>query len=136
MLHIIGLGLDKESMSVEAKKILKKAHKVYLDTYTVMFPYDPLELEALIGKKITGLTREELESNKIVEEASKRDIALLVYGSPLTATTHISLMLEARKKHVPVKILHNASVLDAIAETGLQLYKFGKIASMPAWHKG
>ena len=29
------------------------------------------------------------------------------------------------------QVIHNASILDAVAETGLQLYKFGKITSMP-----
>jgi diphthine synthase len=53
----------------------------------------------------------------------------------LTATTHITLIDEAKKSGIKFKILHNASVLDAVAETGLQLYKFGKIASMPAWKK-
>jgi diphthamide biosynthesis methyltransferase len=31
--------------------------------------------------------------------------------------------------------VHNASVLDAIGETGFQIYKFGKITSMPEWKK-
>jgi len=38
---------------------------------------------------------------------------------------------EAQEKKVKCEVIHNASVLDAVAETGLQLYKFGKIASMP-----
>jgi len=37
------------------------------------------------------------------------------------------------KKNIPYQILHNASILTAIAETGLQPYKFGKTASMPSW---
>ena len=32
-------------------------------------------------------------------------------------------------------MIFNASVIDAIGETGLQLYKFGKISSMPLWEK-
>ena len=56
---------------------------------------------------------------------------MLVYGSPLFATTHISLVLDAEKQKVRTKVIYSASVFDAVAETGLQLYKFGKIASMP-----
>ena len=36
---------------------------------------------------------------------------------------------------IKYKVIYNASILDAVAESGLQLYKFGKIASMPAWKK-
>ena len=60
---------------------------------------------------------------------------MLVYGSPLTATTHISLIAEAKKRKIKIKIIHGASIFDAVAETGLQLYKFGKITSMPGWEK-
>jgi len=49
----------------------------------------------------------------------------------LTATTHISLIEEAKRCGVKYKIIYNASILDAVAETGLQLYKFGKVTSMP-----
>jgi diphthine synthase len=63
------------------------------------------------------------------------DVALLIYGSPLTATTHISLIQECKRLKVRYKIIYNASIFDAVAETGLQLYKFGKVASMPSWKK-
>jgi len=77
-----------------------------------------------------------VNSEQIIEEAKKNDIALLVYGSPLVATTHISLILKCKKENIPYKIINSASVVDAIAETGLQLYKFGRTASMPAWKQG
>ena len=54
-----------------------------------------------------------------------------MYGSPLTATTHISLIQEAKKQKVKYEIIYNASVIDSVAETGLQIYKFGKITSIP-----
>ena len=58
---------------------------------------------------------------------------MLIYGSPLIATTHISLIQEAQKNKIKYEIIHNASIFDAITETGLQIYKFGKITSMPRW---
>ena len=79
--------------------------------------------------------RKFVESLEIIDEAQKMDVALLIYGSPLTATTHITLLQEAKASKIKYKVIYNASILDAIAETGLQLYKFGKIASMPAWKK-
>ncbi|OGJ17923.1 diphthine synthase, partial [Candidatus Pacearchaeota archaeon RBG_13_36_9] len=77
--------------------------------------------------------RLDVESNMLIKEAKSINVALLVYGSPLFATTHISLILDAEKENVRCKVIYSASVFDAIAETGLQLYKFGKITSMPKW---
>jgi diphthine synthase len=148
MLYIIGLGLNEKGISLEGLEAIKKCSKLYLENYTVNFPYSSEELEKVInsqlrlhdtsltsakslGKKIINATREVVESNELIKEAKKGDIALLVYGSPLTATTHITLIEEAKKEKVKYEIIYNASVLDAIAETGLQLYKFGKIASIP-----
>lgn len=132
MLYIIGLGLNERGISKEGLLALEKCKKVYLDSYTADFPYDIRDLK--LGKKIIKLKREDIESNKLIKEARGRNVALLVYGSPLFATTHISLVLDAEKQKVKTKIIYSASVFDAIAETGLQLYKFGKIASMPNWN--
>lgn len=129
MLYIIGLGLNEKGISKEGMLALEKCHKVYLEDYTVDFPYDIIELR--LGKKLVPIGRSEVESNRLIKEAKGRRIALLVYGSPLFATTHMSLVLDAQAQKIDVKVIYSASVFDAIAETGLQLYKFGKIASMP-----
>lgn len=133
MLYLIGLGLDTDSISKYGSDAILRCEKIYLENYTVEFPYSAGEIEKAAKKEIHPADREFIESLKIIEEAKKEDVALLVYGSPLTATTHISLIQECRKKKVKYKIIYNASVLDAIAETGLQMYKFGKIASIPKW---
>lgn len=131
MLYLVGLGLNVDGISKYGLKIVQKCKKIYLENYTVDFPYSKEELRDVIGKKIIPVDRNFVESLKIVDEARKMDVALLVYGSPLTATTHISLIQEAKRCDVRHKIIYNASVLDAIGETGLQIYKFGKIASIP-----
>jgi len=132
MLYLIGLGLTVDGISKHGLDILKRCKKIYLETYTVEFPYNTIGLQELLGgKKIHPARREFVESLKIVDEAKKLDIALLVYGSPLMATTHISILDEARKSRVKTNVIHAGSVFDAVAETGLQLYKFGKITSMP-----
>lgn len=114
----------------------QRCKKVYLENYTVNLPYTDIQLgDVLKGKKVIPADREFVESLKIIDEAKNKDVALLVYGSPLTATTHITLVQEAKASGVRYKIIFNASVFDAVAETGLQLYKFGKIASMPTWDK-
>lgn len=131
MLYLIGLGLDLGGISKSGLEAVKKCEKIYLESYTVEFPYSKKDLEKSLGKDVLDADRDLVESQKIVEEAKEKDVALLVYGSPLMATTHISIIEEAREKNVEIRILHNASIFDAVAETGLQLYKFGRTASMP-----
>lgn len=135
MLYLIGLGLNEKGISQEGIETLKKCDKIYLENYTVDFPYSFAELEKVIGKKIISLNREEVESDRIVKEAKKQNVTLLIYGSPLTATTHITIIQEAKKQKIKYKIIYGASIFDAIAETGLQIYKFGKITSIPKWQK-
>lgn len=136
MLYLIGLGLNEKGISLEGIEALKKCKKVYLESYTVDFPYSLQKLRNVIKKKIIKeLNREKVEDNGLVKEAKKQDIALLVYGSPLFATTHISLIMEAEKENVELKVIYSSSVFDSIAETGLQLYKFGKVSSLTKWGK-
>lgn len=135
MLYLIGLGLDTGDLSIKSLKIIKKCRQVYLESYTIEFPYKTRELEKIIKKKIIPASREIVENNPeiLIEKAKKQDIALLIYGDPLSATTHTDLVLRAKKAKVKTKILHNSSIATAIADTGLQIYKFGKIASIPKW---
>ena len=135
MLYIIGLGLNHWGISKEGLEIAKRAKKIYLENYTVELPYSPASIEEFVKKKVYPVGRDFIESFQIVDEAARVDIVLLVYGSPLTATTHIALLEEAKKSGTKVKVIYAASVFDALGETGLQLYKFGKITSMPKWQK-
>ncbi len=135
MLYIIGLGLNQRSISKEALEAIAKCKKIYLENYTVDFPYTKHQLEEIISKKIIPADRDKVEGLTLVDEARKLNIALLVYGSPLTATTHITLIDECRASKVKYNIIYNASIFDAVAQTGLSLYKFGKVASMPGWKK-
>ena len=47
-----------------------------------------------------------------------------------SATTHTDLELRARAKGIPVKVVHNASILNAVGACGLQLYRFGEAVSI------
>ncbi len=133
MLYLIGLGLNKKGISLEGLEIAKRCKKVYLENYTVDFPYSVGELSEVLGKDIISLNRKEVESLEFIDFAKKSDVALLVYGSPLMATTHITILDECGNSKIKTKVIHASSVFDAISETGLQAYKFGKVASMPAW---
>ncbi|HLD54877.1 MAG TPA: diphthine synthase [Candidatus Nanoarchaeia archaeon] len=139
MLYLIGLGLNIEGISRFGFEILQRCKRVYLENYTVDFPYTIGELQEVIfqgkTKKLLLANREKVENLELIDEAKKMDVALLIYGSPLSATTHISLIEEAKRMKVKYKVIQAGSIFDAVAETGLQLYKFGKITSMPAWKK-
>ena len=49
------------------------------------------------------------------------------------------MILRARELEIPVKIIHNASIMNAIGACGLQLYNFGQTVSIPffteSWHR-
>jgi diphthine synthase len=133
--YLIGTGVDLKSITLESLEIIKKADKIYLENYTVNFPYKIEDLEKELKIKIIQLNREKVEAEEFVQDAGKKEIVLLIYGAPLDATTHISLILRCRKDKIKYRIIHNSSIFDAITETGLQLYKFGKTTSMPKFQK-
>ena len=133
MLYIIGLGLnDERDLGERARRIAQKA-ECYCELYTSRWFGSIPNLQALIKNKIQLVDRSFLEEGqeRFIENARKRKIVLFVPGDPLAATTHINLMMEAKKRKIPIKIIHNASIFSAIGETGLQLYKFGKTATIP-----
>lgn len=47
-----------------------------------------------------------------------------------SATTHTDLVLRARELSIPIRSIHNASIMSAVGVTGLQLYNFGQTVSM------
>jgi len=73
----------------------------------------------------------ENQSEKLIQEAKTKQVALLIIGDVFGATTHISLFKEAKENQVDIKIINNASILTAVGITGLELYKFGKTTSIP-----
>jgi diphthine synthase len=133
MIYLIGLGLhDEKDISLKGVEATRSCDKVYAELYTSPWQGSLDKLGTTLGKKITMLYRPDLEegSKKILDEAEKSDVALLVSGDPLVATTHSSLIIDARKRGIDVKIIHASSVFSAVAESGLQIYKFGKTATV------
>jgi diphthine synthase len=132
MFYLIGAGLwDEKDLSLRILEILKTCDEIFLESYTSIWKGDLNKL----GLELKVIGRNEMEENieKLIEKAKKNNVAILVPGDPLTATTHSSILVEAKKKGIEIKVIHNASILTAIAETGLQIYKFGKTASI-SWH--
>jgi diphthine synthase len=130
---LVGLGLEKDTIPVAALEALRNCDLILLENYTVDFPYSKEELEKTLKLELTAANRDMIEGLEFLEEAKKKNVGLLVYGDALSATTHITIVEECRKQGIECKVFHNASILVAISETGLQLYKFGKTASMPSW---
>jgi diphthine synthase len=139
MLYIIGIGLnDEKDVTVKGLEAIKKSSDVYLDTYTSILQIPIEKLEDFYGKKIIRANRTivEKDANKILSTARTKDVSFLVIGDALSATTHTDLMLRARENGIEVQVINNASILPAVAVTGLQLYKFGKTTSIPFEEKG
>ncbi len=133
-LYIIGLGLnDEQDITLKGLEAIKNCKEVYLENYTSRLQVSKSKLEKLYKKPITLANRDLIE-NKFTEkiiEAKNKNIALLIIGDVFSATTHISIFQEAKLNKVPIEIIHNASILTAIGSTGLEIYKFGRTASIP-----
>jgi len=46
------------------------------------------------------------------------------------ATTHTDIILRARALKIPTRIIHNASIMNAVGACGLALYNFGQSVSL------
>jgi len=137
MLYLIGLGLNDDlDLSLKAVEAIKKSDEIYAETYTSNWHGSFTALEKVAGKKVKILPRENVESNFLIERAKKQTTALLVPGDPLAATTHIQLMIDAKKAGVGTKVIHSSSIYSAIAESGLQIYKFGRATTLVNPEKG
>ncbi len=133
-LALIGLGLYSEKdLSLNGIEELKKSDKVYMELYTGKWQGSMENLKKLIGKEIVTLERKDLEENsrRIISESKKQNVSILVQGDPLIATMHSSLISEAKKLGIETKIVHNSSIVSAIAETGLHVYKIGQVVTIP-----
>ncbi len=134
MLYLISLGLnDEKDISLKGLEAIKQCDEIYLENYTSFLQVSKEKLEELYNKKITLADRDFVESKFPLNK--EKNIALLIIGDVFSATTHNSLYLEAKKQNIPVKIIHNASILTAIGITGLSLYKFGQTISIPNNYK-
>jgi len=146
VLWMIGLGLgDAGDITVKGLEAIRKSRYIYLEAYTSILPgldraqlkeaYGPLE--SLEGDFIEA-DRELVESgcDEMLERAKTDEVSFLVVGDALCATTHTDLWLRAKKENIDVRVVHNASVMNAVAACGLQLYRFGETVSICFWTDG
>ncbi|MBI4163754.1 MAG: diphthine synthase [Candidatus Aenigmarchaeota archaeon] len=133
MLFLISLGLsDEKDMSLKALEAAKKCDMLYAEFYTNRLETDVKKLSKLVGKEVKEIARSDLEekSGKLIEEAKTKNVGIFVGGDALSATTHASIILDAKKAGVEAKIIHGSSIFSAVAETGLHLYKFGATTTL------
>jgi len=134
-LVFIGLGLhDERGVTLHGLEQARSAEVVFAEQYTSSLSGASLEsLERLMNQKIRTLTRAEVEDGSIVLEAAQRaNVALLIAGDPMAATTHVELRLRAATANIPTEIVHGVSILTAAAGAlGLQVYKFGRTTTVP-----
>lgn len=134
MLYLIGLGLaDEKDITIRGVEALKKCGKIYLEAYTSILTVGKERFEEAYGVKIEIADREMVEAgfDEVLATGCEENVALLVVGDPFGATTHADLVLRARKLGIPVEVVHNASIMNAIGCCGLSLYRYGETISVP-----
>ena len=125
---MIGLGLDNDEITQKGLDALEEVDEAYAEFYTNTANIDLEKLPA----DIEVLERKEVEQeDKIIEAAEEKDVAFLVSGDPLTATTHYDIKHRAEEKGLKVKVIHAPSIFTSIAGTGLNVYKFGRTVTLP-----
>ena len=134
-IYFIGLGLyDEKDVTLKGLEIARKCDKVFAEFYTSLLAGTTLErVEELIGKPIQRLSREDVElhfERIVLSEAREKDVAFLTAGDPMVATTHADLRIRAKRMGIDSYVIHAPSIYSAIAITGLQVYKFGKSATV------
>uniref|UniRef100_A0A5K3F047 diphthine methyl ester synthase n=1 Tax=Mesocestoides corti TaxID=53468 RepID=A0A5K3F047_MESCO len=135
MLYVIGLGLSSvEDISVSGLTAAKACDHIFVDAYTSILSHGIEKISLFLGKSVRTADREFTEGDSvIVSLAKKEDVAFLVVGDPLCATTHTDIILRAIKEKIPYKVIHNSSIMTAVACCGIHLYHLGETVSIPLW---
>lgn len=135
MLYFVGLGLfSEDDISYKGFKALNNVDIIYAEFYTAKLMGGNIDnLMDKVNAPFVMLKREDVEDRNIVlEEALTKDVAFVVAGDPLMATTHTELYVEARNKGIETRIIHGSSIFSAAPGlSGLQAYKFGKTTTVP-----
>lgn len=136
MLYLIGLGLgDAKDITVKGLEVVRRCSRVYLEAYTSILTVGKEALEEYYERELVLADRDmvEQEAGEILRGADEEDVAFLVVGDPFGATTHSDLLLRAVHAGIPYRVIHNASIMNAVGCCGLQLYNFGETVSIVFW---
>lgn len=138
MITLAGLGLtDEHDLTLRSIEAAKKADKVYLELYTGKWVGSAENMQKIVGQQVFFLRRADMEENSgsLLDEAAQKDIVIFTQGDPMVATTHSTLLVEANRRGIETRVIHNSSIFSAVAETGLHVYKFGATVTMPFMEK-
>uniref|UniRef100_A0A4W4G3C6 diphthine methyl ester synthase n=1 Tax=Electrophorus electricus TaxID=8005 RepID=A0A4W4G3C6_ELEEL len=136
MFYLIGLGLgDVKDITVKGLEVIRRCTRVYLEAYTSVLTVGKEALEEFYGRELLLADRDMVEqaADEILKGADVSDVAFLVVGDPFGATTHSDLVLRAVNAGIQYRVIHNASILNAVGCCGLQLYNFGETVSIVFW---
>lgn len=133
MFILAGIGNNIDEIPIGVIKWIKKADFVFLESYTNFLDKNSLKFLKKIRNDIKIVDRKFVEEKleKLILKNPNKKILLLVSGSPLFATTHISLIVFCKVNNISYKILNAPSIFDEIGKIGISLYKFGRIISIP-----
>ncbi|XP_041914105.1 diphthine methyl ester synthase, partial [Alosa sapidissima] len=124
MLYLIGLGLgDAKDITVKGLEVVRRCSRVYLEAYTSILTVGKEALEEYYGRELILADRDmvEQEAAEILKGANTEDVAFLVVGDPFGATTHSDLVLRAVEAGIAYRVIHNASIMNAVGCCGLQV---------------
>ncbi len=133
MLYLVGTGLSQKHLTKEAVSALKSCEKIYFDNFTSQLPEGYISsLSSECNKEIISLGRKEIEEGFVKNHVvnCNGNVALVVPGNPLNATTHVQLAIDCKTLNIPVKIVPGISVFEYVAFTGLDRYKFGRTSTI------
>ncbi len=133
-LFLVGAGISLDYLTIKALNVLKSVKNVFLDGYTGVLLGDGKRFAEIVGKDYRVLSRadlEDLNGELIFKALDEGDVALLSPGDALIATTHVSLLIEARRRGYEVEVVPGVSVVSSsISLSGLMAYKFGRISTV------
>ena len=134
MLLLVGLGIHGYTgLSTKTLHSLLSFENIYFEKYTSPVPESEIVgLKRMLNKDVKVVPRWFIEDGrKILEQSRSNDVALIVYGDPLMATTHMDLRLRAEKSGIKTSVLHSSSSITSVmGECGLHIYKIGRIITM------
>ncbi|KAH9600979.1 Tetrapyrrole methylase [Trypanosoma melophagium] len=135
MFTLVGLGLgDASDITLKGLNAVQEADIVFLEAYTsFLINSSSEELSKLYKKTVLVADREMVESGEVLQDVANKKVVLLVVGDVFGATTHSDLVVRCHEQGIECRVIHNASIINAVGCCGLQLYRFGQVLSLCFW---
>lgn len=134
MLWFLGIGISgTDSIPARVLQVIEKADLVYLERFTSPVDSKTIErISEISGGRMKIARRWMVEDGReILDAAAESEVALVSYGDPYVATTHLELRTRAAQRGIQTGTVHAASALTAaVGESGLHHYKMGRVATV------